>query len=338
MPGAPEVPLVRPLLALSRAALRDYLVTAGLTWREDATNQDTDRTRNAIRQDILPRLVRLNPNIAAVLAATAERLAAEAARAGQTDAAAFDNLLVGGDAATGSLAFDLKRLLAADLATRRGVLRLALQRLGVDGRDAGHAAIERILARVGQDAASGGPYPLLDHIVWSVVGATSDRVALLSLHRRDALPLPPTQPLVAPNLALPISIPVTGVVPLSEGWELHSVVCTPDDLPADWRDRHRPWRAFLDAGIAADLALTVPVRAMRVAPLGMAGHTRSLGDLFTDHKVPAAYRRGWPVVVDAAGGDVVWVCGLVLGERAALRPETRRVRCLAWQKREAQLL
>ena len=126
-------------------------------------------------------------------------------------------------------------------------------------------------------------------------------------------------------------IPAAGVLALPGGWELHSAVYPAADLPADWRDRGQPWRAFLAADAAPALTLTVPARGQRLAPLGLAGHTRSLGDLFTDHKVPAAYRRAWPVVLDAAGGDVLWVCGLVVSEHAALRPETRRVRCLTWQ-------
>jgi tRNA(Ile)-lysidine synthase len=332
VPGAPEIRLVRPLLALPRTALHSYLMATGLPWREDASNRRTDRTRNAIRHDILPRLARLNPNIAAVLAATADRLAAEAERAAQLDAAALEALLVDGDTPATYLALDLDRLLAADLATRRGVVRLALQRLGADMRDAGHAAVQRILARIATNPLSGGPYPLQEDIAWTVVGAAADRPALLSLHRRDAPPLTPSQPLILPDVPLPIPIPESGFVSLPGVWELYSVILPIEELPADWRERGHPWRVFLDADAAAELALTVPAIGRRIAPLGMAGHTRSLGDLFTDHKVPAAHRRAWPIVIDAQSGDVLWVCGLLVSEAAAVRPETQRVRSLTWQE------
>ena len=58
---------------------------------------------------------------------------------------------------------------------------------------------------------------------------------------------------------------------------------------------------------------------MRIAPLGMGGHTRTLGNIFTDRKVPTALRAGLPVVVDAAG-RVLWLCGLAVAEGVLAQP------------------
>lgn len=46
--------LVRPLLRISRAALRHYAQTQGLAWFEDPSNRDTRFSRNYIRQQVLP--------------------------------------------------------------------------------------------------------------------------------------------------------------------------------------------------------------------------------------------------------------------------------------------
>jgi tRNA(Ile)-lysidine synthase len=48
--------IFRPLLAIRRETLRDYLRKLGQPWREDATNLDTTRQRAKIRQDLLPQL------------------------------------------------------------------------------------------------------------------------------------------------------------------------------------------------------------------------------------------------------------------------------------------
>ena len=53
-------------------------------------------------------------------------------------------------------------------------------------------------------------------------------------------------------------------------------------------------------------------------PLGLGG-SKSLQDLFTDRKVPRALRRTLPVV--EAGGEIVWVAGVAVGEKF-----TRRMR------------
>ncbi len=50
--------IVRPLLGIRRAALREYLTSLGQPWREDATNQDPRRLRARIRLQLLPQMTR----------------------------------------------------------------------------------------------------------------------------------------------------------------------------------------------------------------------------------------------------------------------------------------
>ena len=63
--------LLRPLLGLSRQALREWLLSIGQDWREDGSNADPRYLRNALRVDILPRLEALIPGASGRLAATA---------------------------------------------------------------------------------------------------------------------------------------------------------------------------------------------------------------------------------------------------------------------------
>ncbi|MFB3095095.1 MAG: tRNA lysidine(34) synthetase TilS, partial [Candidatus Acidiferrales bacterium] len=51
--------LVRPLLGVRRAELRDYLSEQEQAWREDATNLDRARLRNRLRLELLPQLSRV---------------------------------------------------------------------------------------------------------------------------------------------------------------------------------------------------------------------------------------------------------------------------------------
>jgi tRNA(Ile)-lysidine synthase len=50
--------IVRPLLSVSRADLRLYLKAHKQTWREDATNRDTAKTRARIRKKLIPLLTK----------------------------------------------------------------------------------------------------------------------------------------------------------------------------------------------------------------------------------------------------------------------------------------
>ncbi len=77
---------VKPLLAITRAALRRDLASAGIEWREDASNATRAHLRNRVRLDVIPALLAaLEPAGSAAkrnargesLALAAERAAAE---------------------------------------------------------------------------------------------------------------------------------------------------------------------------------------------------------------------------------------------------------------------
>jgi tRNA(Ile)-lysidine synthase len=69
--------VVRPLLDLSRAELRRYLVSRGAAWVEDDTNLDVANPRNRIRHHVLPELERAYGGPVAASLARAAELARE---------------------------------------------------------------------------------------------------------------------------------------------------------------------------------------------------------------------------------------------------------------------
>lgn len=82
-------PYVRPLLGFTPQELRDYLVSIGQGWREDATNADPRFSRNRVRLLALPELERACPGAAGALA--------HLAQAAQRDEDYFGSLLSGPD-------------------------------------------------------------------------------------------------------------------------------------------------------------------------------------------------------------------------------------------------
>ena len=55
--------VLRPLLLVEKARLRALLERQGVTWREDASNEQRDFRRNRIRLDVLPLLLAENPDL-----------------------------------------------------------------------------------------------------------------------------------------------------------------------------------------------------------------------------------------------------------------------------------
>lgn len=66
--------IIRPMLAVTRAEIEDYLTGHGVPHVEDETNGDESYTRNRIRRRLIPLLEELNPRAAEHIAAAAVRL------------------------------------------------------------------------------------------------------------------------------------------------------------------------------------------------------------------------------------------------------------------------
>ena len=71
--------IVRPLLDVSRDALREYLAERAVAWREDGSNTDQAYPRARVRHGVLPAIVAAFPHAPEHLAAFASDLAADEA-------------------------------------------------------------------------------------------------------------------------------------------------------------------------------------------------------------------------------------------------------------------
>ena len=70
--------LVRPLLAVTREEVREYLRARGLEWREDPSNADRRFARARVRHDVIEALRELSPGAERTIAETARQLREEA--------------------------------------------------------------------------------------------------------------------------------------------------------------------------------------------------------------------------------------------------------------------
>lgn len=68
---------IRPLLKVTRQAVRDYLRSRSVEWIEDESNEDTRFTRNLIRLQVVPLLEQINPSVRENVLRSCELLNAE---------------------------------------------------------------------------------------------------------------------------------------------------------------------------------------------------------------------------------------------------------------------
>ena len=76
-PDYGDIPLLRPLLAMTRADIEAFAADQGLSWRDDSTNALNDYKRNKIRNLIFPIFAEINPSFIQTLNRDMERFSEE---------------------------------------------------------------------------------------------------------------------------------------------------------------------------------------------------------------------------------------------------------------------
>ena len=335
-----SVHIVRPLLSLRRGDLHNYALQHGLTWCEDATNRDVTLARNRLRHLVLPQLEQINSNAVVSIGRTAHLLAEATDRLDEGNEHLLDALMLEQTAGE-RIVLDLTRLRRLSLPYRRAILHSALQRTFAGISELTFDHVDRLAAAMADVNSHGGPHSLIAGVAWTIgasppaIGERTPQPTWLSLHAHHSLPLCTNAPWLgeAARLRLPLLLEAPGVLAVGDGWTLHTALHTladEDVLPVTCD----PWQVWLDAERCGELCLNTPAPGMRIAPAGMAGKSKMIGDYFTDRKLPAALRGGWPLLISRSTNAVLWVCGYTIADQAALRPSTHRLLHLRWRAGE----
>ena len=297
--------VIRPLIEIGRAELRQYAEDHRLEWCEDDTNNDLSIPRNRVRHELIPYLAReFSPAIADVLAR-------EAAIARDDE----DRLE--------REAIDLASSIV--LTNTGGTIELAAGALS-----ALHPALQARVARHALSMVPGPGHIGFDQVQRLLVLARGERTSVSlpgrQVERRgDRLIVGPALPrdAVEPNsFRVPLSIP--GEVRLDgAGW----AVSAERAGAAGSATAPGSGRASVVAVAAAPLALPLAVRSRlpgdRFRPLGQPGR-RKLQDFLVDRKIPKETRDSLPLVF--VGADrIVWVVGQAVAEDFRVTEPSRGV-------------
>jgi tRNA(Ile)-lysidine synthase len=282
--------VVRPLLDISRAELRQYAAEHGLGFRDDSSNADVRIPRNRVRLELLPLLSQFSPAIAATLAR-------EAALA-REDEEFLDRLAIESAASivlveSGNVTVDVAGLTALPPALASRVTRKAVA-AAAPGRFIGFQHIDDLLelARSGAEGAAA-----------SLPGVTAVRRG-----SRIVFGIVSDRPF-SNSFRFPLSIPGEVAVP---GWALSAArIEEPEEVTPP------PARGNTAVVAAAPLRGPLAVRSRRPGdvfrPLGMHGRGRKLQDFLVDRKIARADRDSLPLVVDQ-DDRIVWVVGQSVAE------------------------
>lgn len=316
--------VIRPLLDIRRATLRDYAQAKKLAFRVDTTNADVTIPRNRVRHELIPRLER------DYSAGIVEVLAREAASARE------DEARLHGEAVD----------LAASIVLTRNALEVVLD---APALTALHPAVGSRVAREALGHLAGERFLGFEHLQrFLEFVSTGSPGAALSLPGQQArLRVAARRPGEAGSADAGRLVVVLGpepdrrrVSPKPPGGEggnsFHFPLSIPGEVmlssqglavAADWGEasvmRDGPSRC---SARGARLPLVVRSRKPgdRFQPPGMGGRSRKLQDYLVDRKVPRADRDLLPLVVDD-DDRIVWIVGHAVSEDFRVTAPSRGV-------------
>jgi tRNA(Ile)-lysidine synthase len=278
---------VRPLLAVERSAVEQFLRERNIAWRDDSSNTCLNFARNRIRHELLPALAReWNPAIAETLAHTADwAFEEESYWDGEMDRLAAAHLTVKPPAVF--IRSDHVRELP--LAVARRLVRRAIETVKGDllGIDFDHiaAGIALISQAEGDGRLQVPGVDIFRSFEWL-------RFAPPGMDRLETR-----------NFRFPA--PVPGSIPLPGGSiELVLEVIENKNETQNTESGYNKWMDCLDGDrIPGALELRNWRPGDQYKPVGHAG-AEKIKLLFQQARIPLWERRHWPVIL--SGGEIIW--------------------------------
>ncbi len=321
---APQVSVVRPLVALRKAQLTEWLAQSGMQHREDSSNSDLDFARNRVRRQLLPAIENVAGSAAienlfafAHAVSDLERTLEHATAHLQWTPIPHANAR-GGHTHQGGGLVSRGALMALSPALRK----CAVARLLLSGTliAPGRALLDSIAAdlregRVARRDLSAG---------WSLHLRGAELVLLPPRHPAAENPPAPASELPFPPSELRpgeheyhLSLP--GLVRLGDGRKLSAQVLRPSAPRAVPRNE---CTVELDLGAVADprvLRVRFPRPGDRFHALGAPG-SKSLARFLADRGIPRGDRPHVPLVT--CGPEILWVAGVRPADGPKVGPKT----------------
>lgn len=322
-PDMPAPKLIRPLLETWRTEIEAYCLAQHLSPRLDLSNTDTTYFRNRLRHELIPYLETYNPNIKQVLGRTAKVVAAEVElldkQVEQAWQAVVKNLF------PGRIVFDLPAWSGLSLALKRATLRRAVQHLCHSLRDISFEHVEQAMEII--DRGETGAKATLPQGLTLTVSYQAFTVAAEEASAGPGDDMPG----LAGDRAVQVTVPGTTPLPHTS-WQLLAELAPSGAVPRWEAGQIDPWEAYLDADRVGSAPVLRPRRpGDTFQPLGLGGHRKKVNEFMIDEKIPASQRDHVPLL--AAGDQILWICGYRLGERACIRPGTKRILHLRFERR-----
>ncbi|WP_082235810.1 tRNA lysidine(34) synthetase TilS [Halobacillus massiliensis] len=287
--------LIRPFLCLSKAEIQSYCKENGLEPRIDASNEDTEYTRNAFRKHVLPFLKEINPKLYEHMQHMSERVTEDRTFINNEAKKLLENVDMSSDEG-GKAVLSKTTFQKFPLALQRSAFHLILNYLYGNQIEEISYLHEEMFFHLLQEQKP---------------NASLDFPGNLRVIRAyDVITLTFAQPEEETAFHAPLYIGKQVTLPDGSMISLEA---------ADSREEAGRYVYTCDSNHVS-LPLIVRTRRPgdRLKLRGMNG-SKKVKDIFIDQKIPAKERDTWPLVTDH-DGQVLWLVGLRKGEGCTRDP------------------
>jgi len=315
-PVRSDVRLVRPLLEVPRWAIEEYCAEKDLRPRFDRSNLDTTYFRNRMRHELIPHLESFNPGIREVVRRAARLFAADYEYLVAARDQAWERVVILADESR--IVFDLGAFRGLHASLQRALVRKAIAALRTSLRNINWVHVEQAVECL-RNTVGAGPKVTLPSGLMMTIGY--DRFAI----GEEALAnvFDDSYPQMPPGVR-EMAVPVPGTIAMGEAWTLSTELMQRQVLSEDVLKGEHPWTAYLDADrIGRHLVVRGRRPGDRMRPLGLEGHSKKIGELMINLKIPAASRDRYPLLVSEVA--VLWLPGFHIAHDARVTASTRQV-------------
>ncbi|HLZ33997.1 MAG TPA: tRNA lysidine(34) synthetase TilS [Nitrospira sp.] len=314
MPFIREALIVRPLLAVSRKEILDYLRQEGLQYRRDSSNESVRFRRNRIRRELVPVMEQIAPATVRLLQRQANLLREDERYLEQVARDLYASLVK--QDAGGGQRFDRQTFLAIPVALQRRIVRMVLRVGDPKGRASSAQSVEAVQR----------------FFLTAVQGARMLLRQFELTREGDVIRIDRQEPQRSGRVTGAADVKqeeILMTIPSTVYWpgtkqKIHVQVMRRQAAESLLRSSAADCAVFDADRLSEPLAVRNWRAGDRFCPRGMKGKRKKLQDFFTDLKVGRQERKQVPLLVAPEG--ILWVVGWRQDERFLVRGSS--VRCL----------
>jgi tRNA(Ile)-lysidine synthase len=291
--------IIRPLIETERKSIVKYLEDNRISYRIDSTNIDSKIPRNFVRTKIIPKLIKLNPNLVETISKISAIMRAEENYLNDLTDEIIKKIII--KKSKSGMILDNKALLSYNLPLRRRILKFLMPKLGYD-------KIEEILKIC--ETTTVGRVNICQHCV---AQKEYDRLFLGESSRKIK------------SKQITVLIGKTMVVD-----EMHLVLETAIISDFDLAKKDSNTEVFDYDKLYPPFSLRYRRPGDRFVPFG--SKEKKLKEVLIDDKIPERVRSRLPLFCDSEG--ILWILGNRRAERARIGTDTKKfllVRIKQWK-------